>query len=122
VESGKDKLIPWRQEVAAAAHSKMRDGPWKVPVQVSCTFFFPRPKAHFGTGRNAETLRPSAPKRPAGKPDIDKLVRAVLDAMTGIVFSDDSQVVALDAMKLYADMETPGVTVDCRALVPDFEF
>jgi len=51
---------------------------------------------------------------PATRPDIDKLSRAVLDALTGIVFSDDAQVADLQAHKFFADAERPvGVRVVC---------
>jgi len=48
---------------------------------------------------------------PATRPsDLDKLVRAVLDALTGIVWKDDAQVVALKATKVQG--VTPGVEVE----------
>ena len=113
VEGNRAKLNPWRQEVAAAAVAAMETGPWRGAVNVQMTFFLTRPKGHFGTGRNEGTLKASAPRRPAVKPDIDKLTRSVLDAMTGVVFVDDSQVVTCDAMKLYAsDGQPPGVVVN----------
>ena len=40
---------------------------------------------------------------PDRAPDLDKLVRAALDALTGIVFGDDGQVCELYAHKLYGD-------------------
>jgi crossover junction endodeoxyribonuclease RusA len=52
-------------------------------------------------------LKPkSKPKRvnwPTTKPDIDKIARAVLDAMTGVIYRDDAQVVALRVAKFYGD-------------------
>lgn len=71
-------------------------------VAARCVFHLPRPQGHFGTGSKASQLRNSAPEHPAGKPDIDKLLRVVFDAMTGIVFHDDAQVVAIQAIKVYA--------------------
>lgn len=64
-------------------------------------------------------FRLQAPRRtvrelPTTRPDIDKLSRACLDAMTGIVYLDDAQVVHLEATKLYG--ETPG----CRIIVAAF--
>lgn len=112
VEMGKN-LAPWRQEIAGVAASKMEgEDPWLGPVRVNLTFFLPRPKGHHGTGRNAHALRASAPKFPITTPDLDKLVRAVLDALSGIVFRDDSQVHAMDVMKLYADDHHAGVIVE----------
>lgn len=46
------------------------------------------------------------------KPDLDKLARAVLDALTGVAFNDDAQVTRLDCVKRYAlEGEQPGVLV-----------
>lgn len=55
-----------------------------------------------GKGRNAGKLAPSAPVHPRGKPDIDKLARSTLSSLTGIVFDDDSRIVALSVAKVYA--------------------
>lgn len=74
-------------------------------VRVQAEFFFARPKGHFGSGRNAGKLKESAPSRPTSRSagDIDKLVRAVLDALTGVAFKDDSQVTCLSASKFYLE-------------------
>lgn len=60
----------------------------------------------------------SAKRRPdvTVKPDIDKLARALLDAMTGIAFRDDAQVVSLEVAKRYCDdmQKQPGVAVTVR--------
>jgi Holliday junction resolvase RusA-like endonuclease len=77
--------------------------PLAEPLQMRLMFFLPRPKGHFGTGKNSAKLKASAPLAPAVKPDLDKLVRAVLDALTGVVFRDDCQVAGLSCSKLYAD-------------------
>ncbi len=54
-------------------------------------------------------LRPDgAPKRrklPSVKPDLDKLVRATLDALTGVIYQDDGQVVNIIASKVYGPIE-----------------
>lgn len=59
-------------------------------------------------------LKPKSAKRehPSVRPDIDKLSRAVLDALHGIVFKDDGQVVRLTAEKFYVTQpEEQGVTI-----------
>ena len=87
------------------------------PVTVSLRFAFVRPASHYGTGRNAANLKASAPLYPATRHhksggDIDKLVRAVLDAMTGVVYADDSQVVALAPVwKVWGSMSGVHVVV-----------
>jgi Holliday junction resolvase RusA-like endonuclease len=64
-----------------------------VPLRCDVTFYLPRPKGHFGSGKNADQLKASAPTRPTGKPDRDNLDKAVCDAITAAgVWADDSQV------------------------------
>jgi Holliday junction resolvase RusA-like endonuclease len=91
------------------------------PCMVSIVFRLQRPKGHYGTGRNAGILKASSPHVPVTKPDVDKMVRVVLDALTGIAFMDDSQVVELRALKKYADdnPHPPGAT--CQVYELQFE-
>ena len=83
--------------------------PWIGPVFLQAIFIMPPPKAHYGTGRNAGKLKPSAPNVHYGRPDLDKLVRAIGDALTGIIYKDDAQISDLDSHKIYG--ETTGVYV-----------
>ena len=56
------KLKPWRYTVVSAIlAAKPKDWDPSLPVSVTATFRFPRPQSHYGTGRNADTLKPSAP-------------------------------------------------------------
>lgn len=103
VETGGDRLRLWRHVLATtardAAPGQLLDG----PVQVHLWFRLPKPA--------------SAPKRKRTWPvkarsgDVDKLARAALDAMTGIIFGDDAQVVRLVVEKDWADGRGPGVEV-----------
>lgn len=72
---------------------------------VRAEFRFARPKSHL---TKKGVLTKSAPRTHVSKPDLDKLVRTVLDALTGVVIHDDSQVCGIVAQKDYAD---PGVQV-----------
>ncbi len=95
----------WRNIVTTAAIEALDGRPaLEGPVHLDITFEMPRPKGHFGTGRNAGTVKPSAPRRPVNGADLDKLVRAVGDALSDAgVWIDDVQVVSIDAAKHYAD-------------------
>ena len=46
------------------------------------------------------------------KPDLDKLIRAVLDGLTGVAYVDDSQVILIQATKTYGINEGVWVTVE----------
>lgn len=96
--------------------------PWRSDVRSACLDDAGKPLAFFGEAVHVELLfilkRPaSTPKRrtPAAikRPDIDKLARAVLDAIgSASVWRDDSQVVTLAAYKRIAMLdETPGCRI-----------
>lgn len=87
----------WMGAVADRAGEAMGNRPLITgPVKLTCRFTLTRPKGHYGTGRNADKLKDSAPRYHIQKPDLTKLIRAVEDSLTGIVWRDDTQVVSHD--------------------------
>lgn len=93
---------------AVAMHKQT---PPSSPYWVTLRFYLPRPKHHYG----AKGLRDSAPTSHTSKPDLDKLVRAVLDAVTDAkVWVDDAHVVRVVASKEYAEMDEIGVHISLR--------
>lgn len=102
VESSQ-KVRPWREAVKWAvvqAGNPTLDG----PVDLTLRFLLRRPDGHYGTGRNAGTLKASAPARPAVRPDLDKLARSTLDGLTDAgVIADDARIVTLHLEKRYTD-------------------
>lgn len=103
VESSR-KVGEWRSRVALAVQEAL-DGaePTSLPVYLRASFLIARPKSHLTATGN---LRKGAPLVP-GRPDLDKLARAVLDALTGVLYLDDGQVTDLDLTKSYD--QRPGV-------------
>jgi Holliday junction resolvase RusA-like endonuclease len=117
-EMAGERLSDWRSAVRDAAVRVMlgmAPGAARVPLtgplSVSLAFTLPKPK--------------SAPKTrrtwPDKRPDLDKLVRAVLDGLTGPLFADDAQVILLEAHKAYpgegiAALLHPGVRVAVRQI------
>lgn len=91
------KTYEWEEAVGWYARSAWRGPPFDEPLSVELNFVVARPKAHYGK----RGVLPSAPLYPAVAPDLDKLVRATLDGMEGIVFVNDSRVVCLSASKRY---------------------
>lgn len=67
-------------------------------VEVTAIFYFDRPKSHF---RSNGELKADAPIFHTGRPDGEKLMRALLDAITGICFQDDSQAAKQNIEKRY---------------------
>jgi Holliday junction resolvase RusA-like endonuclease len=75
------------------------DGLLDGPLALAVTFHVPRPKGHYGK----RGLRPTAQVYPTTRPDVTKLLRAVEDACTGVVWRDDAQVVRQVAAKVYGE-------------------
>jgi len=103
VTSDNKRLKPWRQQLSETAlHAR---GPGvelcqSYPVRIDLVFYFRRPK--------------SAKKRigMTVKPDLDKLQRAVFDALKGILIHDDAQITSVTARKHYGDPERVEITVE----------
>lgn len=74
----------------------------REPIQMLVECFFPRPASHFGTGRNANVLKESAPVWHTKRPDGDNLLKLVKDALNTIAYVDDSQIVDARVTKAYA--------------------
>ena len=91
----------WRAVVALAARQAYNDEPLTGSLVLSINFYLPRPKGHYGSGKNSEVLKPSAPVYPIVPPDLTKLIRSTEDALTGILWADDAQVVIQYAKKYY---------------------
>lgn len=94
---------PWMKKVAKAAIESHGRLMLRGPVRLSLFFYLQRPQYHFGTGRNAGQLKPRFyDVRPTVRPDRLKLARAIEDALTGVLYVDDSQTVAGPVEKHYA--------------------
>lgn len=106
----------WRKTVALAGAQVMADNgltePFTGPLFVTMNFFMPRPKSHYGTGRNKDRLKASAPEHHTVKPDLTKLIRSTEDALTGIVWHDDSQIVEQVCTKVYGPDPGCSITVE----------
>lgn len=109
VESNAATLRPWRADVkAAAVAARGETGRMGGPVAVRLAFTFARPAKHHVARRKDRPLRDDAPRLVAIAPDIDKVARAVLDALTDAGWwHDDAQVSMLEVRKVYG--EEPGV-------------
>ena len=78
------------------------------PVRLTMEFVIAAPRSWPKWKREAAIAGIIAP---TGRPDMDNLEKALLDALNGIVFEDDALVVQRGAEKLYG--ETPGIRVRC---------
>jgi Holliday junction resolvase RusA-like endonuclease len=112
VSDSNPKAASWKGAVAAAAAEAMRGREiFRGAVEVTMVFYFARPKGHYGTRKSLNALRKTAPKFPAVRPDVLKSTRSVEDALSKIVYVDDSQTVRLMLTKLYGHPARCEITV-----------
>ena len=96
VETAKG-LKAWRTDIRSTAMQYF-PAPIEGPVTLCLTFSYNRPKSH----RNAAGgLRKGYCVEKVSAPDLDKLARAVGDALTGVAYRDDAQIICLRLMKGY---------------------
>jgi Holliday junction resolvase RusA-like endonuclease len=91
ITSDNPRTRAWADRVAEAAAAVAGEGLFLGPIALELTFYLPRPQ--------------SLPRRVVHhlkKPDLDKLIRATNDALTGVLYRDDAQIVEIRASKLYA--------------------
>jgi len=101
VDSSGDKGKNWRTDIQAEATKHRPAELITGPVHVTMTFFFSHPKSHYRSGKNSALLKESVPLYHIVKPDALKLGRATEDALTGIIWRDDSQIVTEHLQKAY---------------------
>ena len=88
--SKKDKLA-WVKLAKTCAKLELLDG----PLAVTLVFHMPIPKSL------KRKIEPGMVH--CKKPDIDNLIKFTLDALTGVLFFDDSHVAQITAKKTYSD-------------------
>jgi Holliday junction resolvase RusA-like endonuclease len=105
----------WMDKVANIAREHYDGTLLEGPLRLALLFKRTRPRSHYGTGRNAGKLKASAPEYPTTRPDTVKLTRAIEDALTKVIWRDDSQVVDHHLLKRYGDSDCVEVTIEALA-------
>ena len=97
------------QNLIKISFSQTGERPFRAEeyLRVTIMAYYPVPKS---TSKKKATEMVAGYIRPAKKPDIDNVVKSILDALNGVAYHDDTQVVAVFAEKYYSD--TPRVEVE----------
>jgi len=82
------------------------------PIYLTVWFCMPRPKSHYGTGKNQGVVKDSAPTWHTARPDIDNLFKLMADSLNGVFWKDDSQICSVIAQKLYRDIPRTVIQID----------
>ena len=95
------KLKGWVNAISWQARAQAPREPSQAAVELTITFNLPQ-------ASNNKDIHPII------RPDIDKLARAVLDALTGIIYKNDSQVIRLECNKTWSKDGAPGCDIEIR--------
>jgi Holliday junction resolvase RusA-like endonuclease len=87
-----------------------KGNPKKNKLSVSIIFNMKRPKIHYRTGKYAHKLKKDSPIMVTNKPDIDNLIKFVLDACNKILWEDDKIICEVQCRKIYS--ENPSTEIE----------
>jgi Holliday junction resolvase RusA-like endonuclease len=116
------RVAPWRENIIWQSRKQYKGVPLEGPLQISITFWLPRPKGHYRTidGKLSNIIKPGKPTHTIASTqgDVDKLIRSTFDGLAaktgGCVAQDDSQFVRLKNIeKCYVtEDEVPGAFIE----------
>jgi len=110
--------IQHRNMIILAIREKYQGEAFEGAVILAAYFAFARPKSHYGTGRNAELLKASAPQRHTQAPDSDKLLRLIGDSceIAGVVKNDSQFIIARSEKSWAQSAEEVGTRIRVLAV------
>lgn len=112
-QAGKD----WRGDVKHVGKEAYKGPLLDEPLILTVTFYYDRPKSHYYTGKRSHILRDNAPKYKETMPDATKLLRAVEDALTKVLWHDDARICVQYVKKVYCgETERPGAEITVATL------
>lgn len=113
IAKGKAGFVAQTRLYASARAEELGWKPVSVPVVATYRFFFARPKSHYGTGKNSDVLKASAPPDAhTQRPDLINLIKCMEDALTGIIWKDDACVSEIDAAKFWCETDRIEIKVE----------
>ena len=92
-------------------HSQAPKKPFEGGITLYVRFCMPYVKKHYRTGKFSNELKPNPPLSYRIKPDIDNLLKFVMDAGNGVLWKDDSQIYKVDMEKIYSVKGYTNITV-----------
>ncbi len=112
VPDRRKELYTWRRKIASVARDQLGgrvlSKDWQGPYEVALVFYLRR-------GKTVKRFEPDV------APDLDKLQRAVLDALAGVIWNNDGQVTRIVADKEYGQHEGVAIEVSPRICEPLFK-
>ena len=94
------KVKKFKKELSQLARSQCKDDPLDGMLEVEISFYRQVQKS---LSKKERARRLSGEHRPTVKPDLDNYIKSTLDALNGILWTDDAYIVDLHAHKYYSD-------------------
>lgn len=110
-DMGGEKTENWRSCVAHECRKARQGDLIDGVIGLKVEYRMPRPKGHYGKGRNASVLKASSPSYHTSAPDTTKLTRSLEDALTNVLWRDDAAVTEQRLRKIYAASPGAQITV-----------
>ena len=108
------KTADYEKEIGEAWKKENGLLPYEGPVIVRIVLGMAIPK---NTSQKQRKLMLERKRRPVTKPDVDNCAKSVLDALNGLAYKDDNQIVSLTVKKYYT--ETPKVMIKVAEWKPE---
>ena len=91
-----------KRDFLVLIHSKAPKSPYMGAITLKVRFCMPYPKKWFRTGKFAGQLKPNAPLIHTNKPDIDNMLKFIMDCGSKVIWNDDSQIWKTVVEKVYS--------------------
>ena len=97
-----DPSVSDKRDFLALIHSQAPKTPLYGGISIEVRLDMPYPKKHLRTGKFAGELKPNAPYIHTIKPDIDNMLKFIMDSGNGVIWHDDSQIWKVEIEKTYS--------------------
>ena len=105
---GPKKTSDYKKYVSLSARQQFKGEPLKKALTVEMDIYREIPKS---TSNKRRLMKNEKEIRPIVRPDVDNYTKGILDALNGIAYKDDSQIVDLIARKYYSDNPRVEITI-----------
>ena len=106
------KYLNYKSAIRISAQSQYKGELIDEPIEVECRFYFAPPKSYTKTKLKQITSKQMLYTK---KPDVDNLFKGVTDALNGVIYNDDSQIVKATMYKEYSDEDR--IVVEIREVI-----
>ncbi|WP_404387524.1 RusA family crossover junction endodeoxyribonuclease [Ligilactobacillus animalis] len=103
-----EKVKNFKKELSQLARLHYHDDPFNGTLEIEVSFYRPVQKS---LSKIERARRLSGAHRPTVKPDLDNYIKSTLDALNGVLWTDDARIVDLHAHKYYSDDPHIEITV-----------